>query len=340
MKLIPSYQEFVYDMPLKGKISPELAEKLAADFEEIEAINEGFLDSIKNALSKTFLGSLSHINMIDQSREILLKAKKQLLTKRYAHEDEMESLNNSLKQAQDSGDDVNAATIKKTILNKENEYKAYVKMINKGIERSEDALVKVIDGNRRRKEYCEAGQAEDEAQLAELEYDLAKQRSEALADPKKLKELEEEAKKRKKEADEAKERLKKEEEEAKDKIKKEEEEKKKKKNGQGGGDDADPEIPTENLTIQGNKLVRDIQAMQDKLDKLDVDIADLQHRRIDGTITTADKMELAKKLELRKEYKTKLRETEKKLRSNKKPQSAVKNTNYKGLRKAASRKKS
>jgi hypothetical protein len=316
MKLIPSYQEFVYDMPLQGKISPELAEKLAADFEEIGAINEGFLDSIKNALSKTFLGSLSHINMIDQSREILLKAKKELLIKRYAHEDEIESLNNNLKQAQDSGDDVNSATIKKTILNKENEYKAYVKMVNKGIQKSEDTLVKVIDGNRRRKEYCEAGQSEDELELAELEYKLAKERSES--DPKKLKELEEDVRKRKQEAEEAKDRLKKEEEEAKAKMEK-------------GKKEEESGISKKNLTPEGNKLIRDIQSLQDDLDKLEVEISDLQHRKIDGTITQSGKMALAKKLELKKEYKTKLRETEKKLRSNKKPEKKVNRTNFKGL---------
>jgi len=345
MKLIPSYQEFVYDMPLQGKISPELAEKLAADFEEIGAINEGFLDSIKNALSKTFLGSLSHIKMIDQSREILLKARKQLLTKKYAHEDEIESLNNNLKQAQDSGDDVNAATIRKTITNKENEYKAYVKMINKGIERSEDALEKVIDGNRRRKEYNETGQAEEEAQLSELEYDLAKQRSEALADPKKLKELEEEAKRRKKEAEEAREKLKKDEEEAKAKM----EEEKKKKKGQGGVDDGvdngvdnggggNQGTYNQNSTSQGNKLVREIQSLQDEIDKLEVKVRDLKYQKADDTITTANKISLTRNIALLKELKSKLRDTEKKLRSNKKPQSTVNNTNYKGLRKVAAKK--
>jgi hypothetical protein len=318
MKLIPSYQEFVYDMPLQGKISPELAEKLASDFEEIGAINEGFLDSIKNTLSKTFLGSLSHINMIDQSREILLKAKKELLTKRYAHEDEIESLNNNLKQAQGSDDEVNSSTIKKTILNKENEYKTYVKMINKGIEKSENTLVKVIDGNRRRKEYYEAGQSEDELQLAELEYKLAKERSES--DPKKLKELEEDVKKRKEEAEEAKERLKKEEEEAKAKMEK------------GKGKEKEESvIPKGNLTPEGNKLLRNIQDMQDELDKLEVKISDLQHKKIDGTITQAGKMALAKNLELKKDYKTRLREAERKLTSNRKPEKRVNRTNFKGL---------
>jgi hypothetical protein len=316
MKLIPSYQEFVYDLPLQGKISPKLAESLAADFEEIGSINEGFLDSIKNALSKTFLGSLSHLNMIDQSREILLKAKKELLMKRYAHEDEIESLNNNLKQAQKSGDEVNIASIKKTITNKENEYKAYLKMINKGIEKSEDTLVKVIDGNRRRKEYCEAGQSEDELELAELEYKLAKGRSET--DPKKIEELEDDVEKRRKEAEEARKRLEEEEAEAKKKLKKNQVD-----------PDTDPAINNQNPTPATNKLIREIQDMQNKLDNVEQEILDLEHEKLDGTITHAGKLSLAKKKELKKDYKAKLKDLEKNLKSKKKP--ANKKNNVTGL---------
>ena len=312
MKLIPSYQEFVYDLPLQGKISPKLAERLAADFEEIGSINEGFLDSIKNSLSKTFLGSLSHINMIDQSREILLKAKKELLTKRYAHEDEIESLNNNLKQAQKSGDEVNSATIKKTILNKENEYKAYLKMINKGIEKSEDTLVKVIDGNKRRKEYCEAGQSEDELELAELEYKLAKERSET--DPKKIEELEDDVEKLRKEAEEAREKLKKEEEEAKKNLKK-----------NPVDPDIDPAVNNQNPTPATNKLIREIQDMQNKLDNVEQEIIDLEHEKLDNTITQAGKLSLAKKKELKKDYKAKLKDLEINLKSKKKPTGKKKN---------------
>jgi hypothetical protein len=302
MKLIPSYQEFVYDLPLQGKISPKLAESLAADFEEIGSINEGFLDSIKNALSKTFLGSLSHLNMIDQSREILLKAKKELLMKKYAHEDEMESLNNNLKQAQKTGNEATVATINKTILNKENEYKTYLKMINKGIEKSEDTLVKVIEGNRRRKEYCEAGQSEDELELAELEYKLAKERSEA--DPKKIEELEDDIEKKRKEAEEAREKLKKEEEEAKKKLKKNQTD-----------PDIDPAINNQNPTPATNKLIREVQDMQNKLNTVEQHIKDLEYKRDDEgrTLTSAEKMDLNSKIKLKKEYKAKLKDLEKSL---------------------------
>jgi chromosome segregation ATPase len=326
MKLIPSYQEFVYDLPLQGKISPKLAESLAADFEEIGSINEGFLDSIKNALSKTFLGSLSHLNMIDQSREILLKAKKELLMKKYAHEDEMESLNNNLKQAQKTGNEATVATINKTILNKENEYKTYVKMVNKGIEKSEDTLVKVIEGNRRRKEYCEAGQSEDELELAELEYKLAKERSEA--DPKKIEELEDDIEKKRKEAEEARERLKKEEEEAKKKLKKNQTD-----------SDIDPAVNNQNPTPATNKLIREVQDMQNKLNTVEQHIKDLEDKRDNEgrTLTSAEKMDLNSKKNLKKEYKAKLKDLEKSL-TRKGKTSNKRNTTVLKMNRAASTK--
>lgn len=202
MKLIPSYQEFVYDLPLNGKISPELAESLAAKFEEIESLNEGFLDSIKNTLSKTFLGSLSYINMIDKAREIVLKDQKDLLSKQYSHEDEIDSLNNQLKQLQESGDKVNSERIKKSISNKENEYRTYVNMVKKRIVKAEDTISDVIKGNKRRSEYYDAGKSQDELAIAEFEYKLAKSRSNS--DPKEIKSLEIKVKDAKKEAEEAK----------------------------------------------------------------------------------------------------------------------------------------
>jgi hypothetical protein len=188
MKLIPSYQEFVDNMSPTEKISPELAESLASDFEEIESMNEGVLDSIKNTLSKTFLGSLSSINMIDKSREMILKDRKDLLSKKYAHEDEIDSLNASLKQAQEAKDTANSDKISKTIANKENEYKTYVNMLNKRIEKTEDVAEKIIEGNKRKSEYYDAGVSQDELAIAEFEYKLAKSRSNV--NPKEIKELE------------------------------------------------------------------------------------------------------------------------------------------------------
>lgn len=212
MKLIPSYQEFVYDLPLNGKISPELAESLAAKFEEIEELNEGFLDSIKNTLSKTFLGSLSYINMIDKAREIVLKDQKDLLSKQYSHEDEIDSLNNQLKQFQESGDKVNSERIKKSISNKENEYRTYVNMVKKRIVKAEDTISDVIKGNKRRSEYYDAGKSQDELAIAEFEYKLAKSRTNS--DPKEIKSLEIKVKDAKKEATEAQDELKRSSEEA------------------------------------------------------------------------------------------------------------------------------
>jgi chromosome segregation ATPase len=199
MKLIPSYQEFVYDLPLNGKISPELAESLAVDFEEIDSLNEGFLDSIKNTLSKTFLGSLSYINMIDKAREMMLKDQKDLLSKKYSHEDEIDSLRNSLKVSADS---VNSEKIKKTISNKENEYKTYVNMLGKRIEKTEDTLSKMVKDNKRRSEYYDAGKSQDELVISEFEYKLAKAR--AKTDPKEIKELESKVEDAKKQAEDAK----------------------------------------------------------------------------------------------------------------------------------------
>jgi hypothetical protein len=224
MKLIPSYQEFVDDMSLNGKISPELAESLAADFEEIESLNEGFLDSIKNTLSKTFLGSLSSVNMIDKAREMILKDQKDLLSKKYTHEDEIDSLKASLKQAQEAKDTANVDKIGKTISNKENEYKTYVNMLRKRIEKTEDLASKIIKGNNRRSEYYDAGKSQDELIIVEFEYKLAKER--AKSDPKEIKALEIKVKTAKEEAAEAQEELKKSAENQ-EKVAKEEKENKK-----------------------------------------------------------------------------------------------------------------
>jgi hypothetical protein len=198
MKLIPSYQEFVYDLPLNGKISTELAESLSSDFEEIESLNEGFMDSLKNTLSKTFLGSLSYINMIDKAREMMMKDQKDLLSKEYAHADEIDSLKTQLKQLQVSGDSVNSDKIKKTISNKQNEYKTYVNMLKKRIEKTEETLSKMVGDNKRRSEYYDAGKSQDDLDIAEFEYKIAKARTKS--DPKEVKELENKVKTAKEEA--------------------------------------------------------------------------------------------------------------------------------------------
>ena len=59
--------------------------------------------------------------------------------------------------------------------------------------------------------------------------------------------------------------------------------------------------------------------MQDKLSKLEQEIKDLEHEKLDGTITQASKLSLAKKKELKKDYKSRLKELERNLKSKRKP---------------------
>ena len=208
MTLIPNFQEFEETNPLNGKITPALAESLAEYFADQEGISEsGALDSIKNTLSKTFLGSLSYISMIDKVRTEVLKAEKELLSKRYAYEDEVDSLRTNLREISKTKDaSANIAQAERTISNKTNEYQTYTKMVKARIEKALKTLSDAIKGNKRRMEYWEAGKSEDELVLAEFEYSLAKQR--ASASPEELKTLEEEIKKAKDEVQRSQQELK------------------------------------------------------------------------------------------------------------------------------------
>jgi hypothetical protein len=205
MTLITNFQEFEETNPLHGKITPALAESLAEYFAGEESVNEGVFDSIKNTLSKTFLGSLSYISMIDKVRAEVLKTEKESIQKKYAFEDEIYSLRNSIKELSRNKDEAGIERIKKTIDVKTKEYQSYGKMINLKIEKAISTIKEAIKGNKRRMEYWEAGKSQDELDLAEFEYKLAKQR--ATSSPEDLKELEEEVKKTRDEAEKAKKKL-------------------------------------------------------------------------------------------------------------------------------------
>lgn len=205
MNLIPSFQEFEETNPLEGKITPALAESLADYFAGEESVNEGVFDSIKNTLSKTFLGSLSYISMIDKVRAEVLKMEKESIQKKYAFDDEIESLKNSMKELAKNKDEAGIERVKKTIDAKTKEYQTYGKMIGLRIEKAISTIKDAIKGNKRRMEYWEAGKSQDELELAEFEYRVAKQR--ALSNPEDLKDLEAEIKKAKEEAEKSKKKL-------------------------------------------------------------------------------------------------------------------------------------
>jgi len=205
MTLIPSFQEFEENNPLNGKITPALAESLADYFAGEESVNEGVFDSIKNTLSKTFLGSLSYISMIDKVRAEVLKMEKESLQKKYTFEDEINSLKNSIKELSKTKDEAGIDRVNKTLEAKTKEHQSYNKMINLRIEKAISTIKDAIKGNKRRMEYWEAGKSQDELDLAEFEYRLAKQR--ASSSPEDLKDLEAEIKKAKDEAEKSKKKL-------------------------------------------------------------------------------------------------------------------------------------
>ena len=207
MSLIPKFEEFEKSMPLEGKITPELAEKLAEYFSEGEVVNEeNFIDSIKNTLSKTFLGSLSYISMIDKLRTEVLKLEKELVSKKYQHEEEMESLKNSADELTKSDNQTAVVQAKKNIANKLNEYQIYKKLMDSKIQKALDVVSGIIKGNKRRTEYWEAGKAKDEVELLEFEYALAKKKSSSNSEE--LKKIEEEIRKAKEDSKKAEEDLK------------------------------------------------------------------------------------------------------------------------------------
>lgn len=207
MNPIPSFQEFEESNPLDQKITPQLAESVAEYFSQDTSLNEGIFDNVKNYLSKTFLGSLSYINIIDKVRTEVLKLEKEIITKRYAYQDEMESLTKDLKELSASGNEAAISKVQKTIELKKKEHDTYEKMTTTRIEKGLSTLRDAIKGNKRRKEYYDAGKAQDELELAEFEYSIAKRR--ASMGSQELKKLEDEIQKAKKEALEAQEAIKK-----------------------------------------------------------------------------------------------------------------------------------
>ena len=190
MKPLINFQEFEKDAPLHEKISPEIEESFREYLLREDNLNEGFFDDVKNFLSKKLLGSLSYINMIDQARSEILRMEKEIITKRYSYQDEMESLTKSLREATKTNSEGVVSKIKKSMDLKEKEHSSYEKMASTKIEKLLEQIDKMIKGNKRRKEYYEAGKSEDELSLAEFEYREAKRRSSTKSED--LKKLEEE----------------------------------------------------------------------------------------------------------------------------------------------------
>jgi len=201
MKNIPSFKEF-------NKYSDFLEttnESLVNELKNLEgadpdhSVNEGHvMNAAKNLLSKFFLGPLSRVNAIDQARKIILELELDLIEKRDKYEKEAEELDSKIDELTKINDKEKIVSLEREREMKAKQMDAYVKSQKLKIQKSKDVASKIVDGNSRRREYLDAGYAEDEIAIAELEYKLASQRVENKEE---LGEYEARVKKAKEEAD-------------------------------------------------------------------------------------------------------------------------------------------
>lgn len=183
MKNIPSFSQFSSNQDFIEPVS----ESLMQEFRSLEraepyySVNEGsLLNQVKNQISKFFLGSFSRLSMIDEARQIILELRIDLLEKEAEFEKKIEEIQKEI-DAVPTDDKTKLDILRKKRENVIREMESYAKAQELKIRKSKDVAQKLVDGNKRRQEYLAAGFAEDEIAVAELEYELAKKRSEGAS---------------------------------------------------------------------------------------------------------------------------------------------------------------
>jgi hypothetical protein len=187
MRKILNHKDFISLRDLSEPIGESLLESYYTDYAEIDISEKKALDSLMNNLSKSLLGGLSRINLIDNIRKGDLDIKKEIITKKYELRDELDALEIKRNKARSAGSREALIQIENEIDKKKKEYSAFVKMKNAQMRKGADLMHKVIDGNDRRKEYYETGLADDEYELSKFEYEMARKSSEDSDEIKKLK---------------------------------------------------------------------------------------------------------------------------------------------------------
>ena len=180
MKNLPSFNEFKKYESLIETVDRELNEEFASleTAEPNHTINEGvFGDYLKNSLSKFFLGSLSRVGMIDKARKVLVDLEIDIIEKKDAFEEAIEKLDSEIDSLSSINDKEKIKAVEKDRDSKIKELESFLKSHSLKIKKAKDFVTKVIDNNTRRREYYEAGRADDEIALAELEYKLAKDKA-------------------------------------------------------------------------------------------------------------------------------------------------------------------
>ena len=201
MKNLPSFNDFKKYEYLIETASSDLREEFNSleTAEPNHTVNEGiFGDYIKNSLSKFFLGSLSSVGMIDKARKILVELEIDGIEKKAAFEESVDKLESQIDGLSSINDKERITALERDRDSKIKEFESFLKSNSLKIKKAKDFITKAIDNNTRRREYYEAGRADDEIALAELEYQMAKDK----ADAEEIKKFEERIMKKKKEAEE------------------------------------------------------------------------------------------------------------------------------------------
>ena len=202
MKIIPSFEDFEQYEGLIENLDPSLLKELRSiEIPEITSpINEGRIANfLTNKLSKFLLGSFSGVGMIDEAIRVILALELDLIQKASDFKKVVVKMDDQIDQLTKEGNTDKIAALSKEREAKMNEFDAYEKAQNLKLRKGREVAKQIVNGNARRKEYLDSCYAENEIEMAELEYRLAKDRSE---DQTALKSYQERVDKAKKEAEE------------------------------------------------------------------------------------------------------------------------------------------
>jgi DNA repair exonuclease SbcCD ATPase subunit len=124
------------------------------------------------------LGSFSGVGMIDEAIKVVLAIELDLIQKSSDFKKEVAKIEDQIDQLSKEKNTDKITALSKEREAKMNEFDAYEKAQNLKLKKARDVAKQIVNGNSRRKEYLDSCYAENEIEMAELEYRLAKERSE------------------------------------------------------------------------------------------------------------------------------------------------------------------
>jgi hypothetical protein len=181
MKIITSFEDFEEYEGLIENLDPALLKELRSIEipENVTQVNEGRISNfLTNKLSRFLLGSFSGVGMIDEAIKTILALELDLIKKGSDFKKELAKFDEQIDQLAKEGNKDKIGAVSKEREAKTNEFDTYEKAQNLKLKKAKDLVKQIVNGNSRRKEYLDSCYAENEIEMAELEYKLAKERSE------------------------------------------------------------------------------------------------------------------------------------------------------------------